>query len=78
MDDDDGDLVWEEPDYDPGSDQQFRASLTTIDLGEADAILTPSWRAAEWAREHGYQIEEQVIPGMTGHSYMIKPGDQGV
>lgn len=76
MDDDDEPGEWVEPDYDPGSEAEFLATLTTLDLGEADLIITPSSRAAEWARANGYQIEVDFWE--HGTIYKIMPGGSGI
>lgn len=76
MDDDDGLPEWVEPEWDDAEHQRFRAALTTIDVGEADMIFTPSVKAAELAKAHGYQVEVEFSHGAT--FYKIMPGDSGI
>lgn len=56
-------------------DQRFRAALTTIDLGQAELVVTPHKEAADWARDHGYRIDEADHQGL-GAIYEIRPGEQ--
>lgn len=53
----------------------FREALTKLDAGEADAIVTPEVGAAQWALDHGYQVD--VRETEIGPLYEIKPGDGG-
>jgi hypothetical protein len=67
---------WVEPDWDPDTEQEFQLNMTALDLGKVDLIMTPSLKAAEWAKARGYRIEAEFHRGDT--LYTIWPGDQGV
>lgn len=69
-------MEWVEPDWDPESEPNFQATFTALDLRKVGVIITPSTKAAEWARDHGYEVEVEFSE--DANIYLIFPGDDGV